>query len=86
MQNHFKRRPTAIYFKNEYHQPYVSFISAHSPSVFFFCIIQSKRKGLDVLVGVVIGVDIDVCAHALVAPLCLTLCNPMDSSLPGPFV
>ena len=53
---------------------------------FFFCIIQSKRKGLDVLVGVVIGVDIDVCAHALVAPLCLTLCDPMDSSLPGSFV
>ena len=84
MQNHFKRA-TATYFKNEYHQPYVSFISAHSPSV-FFCIIQSKRKGLDVLVGVVIGVDIDVCAHALVAPLCLTLCDPMDSSLPGSFV
>ena len=83
MQYHFKRRATPTSFKNEYHQPYVSFVSAHSPSVFFFCLIQSKRKGLDILVGVGIGVDIDARVHPSVSLSCLTLCDPMDSSPPG---
>ena len=50
---------------------------------FFFCLIQSKRKGLDILVGVGIGVDIDARVHPSVSLSCLTLCDPMDSSPPG---
>ena len=82
MQNHFERRDTPTSFKNEYDQPYVSFVSAHSPAVFLFFFLSNsiKEKGFRHF-----GRCRHWCRHVCMhLPLsCLTLCAPMDCSPPG---